>query len=153
MIELSGYSVRHCSLMHWNHAWYDIITILGYWPELPALIGFIQWNPQQGIIFKAIFSPDFCIKYNIASMDKMKNNLKGDHLFQVCHTLYFFFAEPPNFFFIFGYTTKIMTIIAPIMSTSNVMFLSLSQTFQFFNSITISKFDSSFWKVYIFSKY
>ena len=59
-------------------------------------------------------------------MDKMKNNLTVNRLFQVYPTLYFFFAEPPNFFFILGYTTKIITIIAPIISTSNVMFLSLS---------------------------
>jgi len=59
-------------------------------------------------------------------MDKMKNNLTVNPLFQGYPALYFFFAEPPNFFFILGYTTKIITIIAPIISTSNFMFLSLS---------------------------
>jgi len=59
-------------------------------------------------------------------MDKMKNNLRVNRLFQNCPALYFFFAEPPNFFFILGYTTKIITIIAPIISTSKFMFLSLS---------------------------
>jgi hypothetical protein len=57
-------------------------------------------------------------------MYKMKNNLTGNRLFQVYPTLYFFFAEPPNFFFILGYTKKIITIIATMISTSNFMFLS-----------------------------
>ena len=53
-------------------------------------------------------------------MYKMKNNLTGNRLFQVYPTLYFFFAEPPNFFFILGYTTKIITTIAPIIRLPNL---------------------------------
>jgi len=56
----------------------------------------------------------------------MKNNLKGYRFFKVYPTLYFFFSEPPIFFFILGYTTKIITIIATMISTSNFPSLSLS---------------------------